>query len=212
MPPGPSPPNVPGRTGGGCVQDGPFKDMVVNMGPGDNVSGNPRCLSRDFSPYIAATWSGANTTKLNMKQPDFGWFARTVQGEPSIAQMGIHGGGHYSVGGSLGTMGDIYNSPSGESSYGLAYIGDLSSLQEPVFYLHHANLDRLWWSWQKQDLARRLTDISGPINHLDYDNTLGGNVTLSFGFGIGVNAPDVTIGDVMDIGAGVLCYDYDKLY
>ena len=37
-------------------------------------------------------------------------------------------------------------------------------------------------------------------------------MTLSFGFGIGVNAPDVTIGDVMDIGAGVLCYDYDKLY
>jgi len=104
---------VPGRTGGGCVQDGPFKDMVVNMGPNDNITGNPRCLSRDFSPYVAATFSGVNMTIFNMKQPDFGWFARTIQDEPSIERMGIHGGGHFSVGGALGQMGDMQTSPAG---------------------------------------------------------------------------------------------------
>jgi len=57
-----------------------------------------------------------------------------------------------------------------------------------------------------------LTDISGPIYFHDYDNTQGGNVSLPFSFEIGVNAPNVTIGDVMDIKGGALCYDYDHLY
>lgn len=78
--------------------------------------------------------------------------------------------------------------------------------------MHHANLDRLWWSWQKKDLAARLKDISGPINILDYDNVIGGNVTLAFPLSLGVNAMNVTIRDVMDIQGPTLCYDYDALY
>lgn len=104
---------VPGRTGGGCVIDGPFKDMVVNMGPMNNITGNPRCLSRDFSPYFAGRYLGINITKVTLSQPDFGWFDRVVEGGPGFDASGLHGGGHYSVGGTLGEMGDLYNSPSG---------------------------------------------------------------------------------------------------
>ncbi len=96
-------------------------------------------------------------------------------------------------------MGDLYTSPA-----------------DPIFYLHHANLDRLWWSWQKLNLTARLTDVSGPIVLMDYTNSFGGNVTLSYPISVGVNAPDVTVEEVMNIkGCGVgaaLCYDYDKLY
>ena len=106
---------VPGRTGGGCVSDGPFKNMIVNMGPSSNVTGNPRCLSRDFSPYFAGRYLGINVTKATLSQPDFGWFDRVVEGGPSFDASGLHGGGHYGVGGTLGEMGDLYNSPSGLS-------------------------------------------------------------------------------------------------
>lgn len=78
--------------------------------------------------------------------------------------------------------------------------------------MHHANLDRLWWSWQALDLETRLTDISGPIYLMDYDNAQGGNVTLDFPMTLGVNAESITVGDVMNIKAGVLCYEYDQLY
>ena len=98
-----------------------------------------------------------------------------------------------------GQMGDLYTSPA-----------------DPIFYLHHANLDRVWWSWQKMNLKTRLTDISGPIFLMDYENLKGGNVTLDFPLSVGVSAPNVTVGDVMnDAGCGkngVLCYEYDKLY
>lgn len=97
-------------------------------------------------------------------------------------------------------MGDLYTSPA-----------------DPIFFLHHANLDRVWWSWQKKGPHKRLMDISGPINLMDYGNEKGGNVTLAFPLSMGVSAVDVTVGDIMDIKAcgkpgGVLCYDYDKLY
>jgi tyrosinase len=66
------------------------------------------------------------------------WLASIVSGVPSaLAQTtydnfsapinGIHGGVHVWVG---GTMSDASVSPA-----------------DPVFWLHHANLDRLWWKW-----------------------------------------------------------------
>ena len=33
---------------------------------------------------------------------------------------------------------------------------------DPLFWLHHAWLDSLWWRWQSQDLARRVQDFAGP--------------------------------------------------
>lgn len=82
--------------------------------------------------------------------------------------------------------------------------------------VHHANLDRVWWSWQSYDLEARLWDISGPIFLMDYDNVQGGNVTLDFEMTLGVSAPNLTVGDVMDItsgaGDGIICYTYDSLY
>lgn len=82
--------------------------------------------------------------------------------------------------------------------------------------MHHANLDRVWWSWQAQNLAVRLHEISGPIYLMDYDNLLGGNVTLAFEMTVGESAPNVTVGDVMNITSGIadgiMCYGYDRLY
>ncbi|KAK4206575.1 tyrosinase [Rhypophila decipiens] len=196
-----SPFAVPGRTGGGCVQDGPFAGIndLVHLGPGESYSYNPQCLKRDFSPYFAGRYLGINQTLLTLSQSDFGWFNRFVEGGPSFEASGVHGGGHYGVGGTLGQMGDLFVSPA-----------------DPIFHLHHANLDRLWWSWQKLDLAARLTDISGPLFLMDYSNASGGNATLATPLTVGVSGQDVTVGDVMDITrcgtAGALCYDYDNLY
>lgn len=49
------------------------------------------------------------------------------------------------MGGDLGELGNVYSSP-----------GD------PLFYLHHANMDRLWWEWEQADFAARSVDIAGP--------------------------------------------------
>jgi tyrosinase len=97
-------PPVPGRTGGGCVQDGPFAGVpdLVHLGPMDSVTYNPQCLKRDFSPYFAGRYLGMNQTQVTLAAPDFGSFDQVVQGGPSFDASGVHGGGHYGVGGSFG--------------------------------------------------------------------------------------------------------------
>lgn len=82
---------------------------------------------------------------------------------------------------------------------------------EPVFFLHHANLDRVYWQWQSKNLPARLHDVSGSVELLG--PITGPNVTLAFPIELGPLAPQVTIRDLMDIKGlrsrtGVLCYDY----
>jgi tyrosinase len=97
-------PAGPGRTGGGCVQGGPFAGVadLVHLGPMDSVVYNPQCLKRDFSPYFAGRYLGMNQTQLTLAAPDFGSFDQVVQGGPSFDASGVHGGGHYGVGGTYG--------------------------------------------------------------------------------------------------------------
>ncbi|KAL7265818.1 hypothetical protein RUND412_011655, partial [Rhizina undulata] len=40
-------------------------------------------------------------------------------------------------------------------------LSDLASSPDPVFFLHHTHLDRVWWQWQAEDLENRLDIITG---------------------------------------------------
>ncbi|KAF8253345.1 Di-copper centre-containing protein [Wilcoxina mikolae CBS 423.85] len=187
---------VPGRTGGGCVKDGPFKDLVLNLGPLKNITKNPHCLTRDISPLVTNRVLTAPKVALALSKPDFAHFDIQVQGGITWDTITYHGGGHLGVGGELGVIADIYASP-----------GD------PLFYLHHAQLDHLWWKWQGMNLEKRLKDIAGPDTQFAYPFDFHGplpykNVTLDFKLSMQGLVEDVTIGDVMDIRGGVLCYQY----
>jgi len=176
--------NLTGGTGGGCVQTGPFtpdKFMV-------NYPGPPSCLRRDFMPPLLNTWADPKLEKAQLEAPDFVTFDRTMQGSKTVFAPNIHGSGHFGVGGVLGQAGDPANSPG-----------------EPLFYLHHANLDRIYWRWQQQDLDTRLREVGGPIVAEDY---LGKNVTLDFEVNIGKLAPSRKLEDLMHIQEGPFCYTY----
>jgi tyrosinase len=58
---------LPSGAGGGCLQSGPFKGMIANLGPvsptmrgqtkvNGSLSYNPRCLKRDLTSYAASNW------------------------------------------------------------------------------------------------------------------------------------------------------------
>jgi tyrosinase len=69
---------IPPGTGGGCVEKGPFSDLVVRLGPFaipedrplpvdplDGREDNPRCLVRDNNKYPLRRWSTfRNVTEL----------------------------------------------------------------------------------------------------------------------------------------------------
>lgn len=81
---------------------------------------------------------------------------------------------------------------------------------DPIFYLHHGNMDRIWWEWQQKDLKGRLSDVSGPIMPFDYGNLLAGNITLDFEVGLGKVGGTVPLKKLLDTAGGTLCYVYDK--
>lgn len=85
---------------------------------------------------------------------------------------------------------------------------------DPLFFLHHANVDRLWRDWQKVD-PKRLYMIEGSpipwtlslgpdLNLIPKDR----NVTLEWPITMGELAPDRVVNDFMDVTAEELCYDY----
>ncbi|KJA26867.1 hypothetical protein HYPSUDRAFT_132147 [Hypholoma sublateritium FD-334 SS-4] len=185
--------DIPDRTGGGCVPDGPFAKQTLNIGPGYSVTSNSSCLKRDISPEIVLRTLNSSVVAHTLAQPDFESFDIAVQGGTTIDTFTIHAGGHLGIGGKFGTIADVYSSPN-----------------DPLFYLHHANLDRIWAEWQSAN-ASRLTDISGPVTQFGYpfgNATNTQNVTLVFPLSLGVIAPNVTVGDVMNTQGNTLCYTY----
>ena len=78
--------------------------------------------------------------------------------------------------------------------------------RDPYFYFHHAQIDRVWWIWQNQDLANRQNAIAGT-------HTIGNippseNTTLNDIIDIGENAPGIYIKDAMSTTGGPFCYIY----
>lgn len=110
---------LPPGTGGGCVTSGPFKNMSVNLGPvalgqpGGTSSGsgpvvpgqfswNPRCLKRDLSTAVNRRYANASSVVgLVLGSDDVDAFQMAMQGVPGSGSIGVHGGGHYSLGESL---------------------------------------------------------------------------------------------------------------
>lgn len=96
---------------------------------------------------------------------------------------------------------------------------------DPIFFLHHAYLDRVWWQWQQKDLQVRLSEIGGnnypdaqtlllagegdpSPGLIDYDGDPGNTTTLNHTLWAGNIVQNMTVGDVMDLGGEVICAEY----
>lgn len=79
----------------------------------------------------------------------------------------------------------------------------ISSPVDPLFWLHHAWLDLVWWQWQSAKLPERLTDIIGP-RQTNGKIPITLNDTMNI-FGI---VPDTTVAEMTDIRGDRLCYEY----
>jgi tyrosinase len=82
-----------------------------------------------------------------------------------------------------------------------------SSPNDPVFFMHHAQLDRIWALWQSLN-SSYLYDMGGPV----YPNGTG-HTTLDYPVRMMEEiAPQVPIREVMDTlnrnTQGILCYEY----
>lgn len=190
----------PPGTGGGCVHSGPFSGGdFSNLGPldspyNDNVENdydfNPRCLVRDLNVFFSSRYNTyANVTQLLLGQSTIQYFQAEMQGFVGDNKLGIHGAGHW-LGGGPSQMQDFHSSPN-----------------DPVFFLHHAMIDRVWAIWQALDAENRQDAIYGTstLNNSPPSPEKSLTDRIAFGFA----GQDEIFGDLMDTLGGKFCYRYE---
>lgn len=149
---------------------------------------NPHCLSRDLSAFTATNW----LTLENILNITVGAASRSVlsfqnelQGRFTDGFLGLHTAGHGVMG---GVAGDIFASP-----------------VDPVFFLHHAMLDRVYWLWQALHPALAKT-IAGTLTL--FNDPPSRDTSVNDLIDLGVNAPLLKISNLQDTLGSDLCYIY----
>ena len=177
----------PPGTGGGCVTDGPFVNATLNLGPTDEsreddvfgIGGHPRCLRRDFADTMpmSLTWSLISNLLVLDDFVDF----------HPLLESTAHPMSHWYVGGDAS---DLYASPN-----------------EPVFFLLHGQIDRVWAIWQGLDYATRRDVVDGTLTLGNIPPSPEGTLDSPMQMGIPAGG-EMTIGDAKSTVEGEYCYVY----
>ncbi|KAI0179204.1 Di-copper centre-containing protein [Hypoxylon sp. FL1284] len=163
----------PAGTGGGCVKEGPFANFSVSLGPTDRpfvdpnnkfgYDANPRCLSRNLNVASARdymTWENAVGIVGAADIATFYWNLENNWHQKSHQFLGRDGV-------------DLFTSPN-----------------DPIFYLLHSQIDRLWALWQGQALEERTFAVYGNRTFFGIPLDSAPNVPPS----------NATVDDLMDFG------------
>src|SRR5688572_29431341 len=95
-----------------------FPSWLLGFTPAVTLLGGPHTVTRNISAF--SNLPSATSVANALNRTSFQSFAQTIEG--------IHNSGHVWVGGS---MGNIYSAPT-----------------DPAFWMHHAEIDRIWFQWQ----------------------------------------------------------------
>ena len=170
---------------------GPFNHLAwVLTGhiPSDAFVPNPRCLTRNLNPYLATIYSNADIVSQLLAAPNISSFSAILSTPPFSDSLGPHDAGHFTMGG-IGA--DVAGSP-----------------QDPAFFVHHANVDRMWTTWQGLDpTGARKKELSGTLTFLNIPPTREIELTDVADF-MGLGGEEV-VGDLMDTMGGGYCYRYE---
>ncbi|TIC90617.1 Tyrosinase ustQ [Colletotrichum higginsianum] len=166
-----------------CVQDGPFKDLRVEYMA---LGAEEHCLRRNFnngSEEIGDMFAGAYTPEAVQVINNLTAYDNFRIG----LENGPHGAIHSSIGGDM--------SPS-------------TSPNDPIFFLHHGQIDRLWALWQNEQLENRTLDYSGIRTQDQFDGTTPPAASLEDIMPMYGLADDVAVKEYMSAQSGPLCYRY----
>ncbi|KXS99614.1 hypothetical protein AC578_9898 [Pseudocercospora eumusae] len=166
------------KSDGWCLTEGPFAGAMI---PFHGKDWTPHCLARKFTN--GSTFDG------HALRP---YYLREVVLEHDDyfdMLMSLERGPHNAI-------------PRGINGVFKSFLAPA----DPLFWLHHCQLDRVWWIWQRNQSQRQLA-YSGPSFHATPDRNASLSDTLNFDGLMG----DVAVVDVITTTAGMLCYEYDSV-
>lgn len=192
--------------GGGCIVTGPFANYTPSFQLFPQVTDfsnlpvlkdplgyYPHCLTRNLNNAIAtASYSDPLSITNITSAADYTSMVAGYNsgGADGIYDLGVHGGGHFAAGPELW---DFWASPS-----------------DPVFWLHHGFVDKIYASWQDGHYATRVTGETA-VSGTDalFDDPSGNNVTLDYIMDMGFLAAAKPIREILDVSGGDYCYGYE---
>ncbi|TXB99039.1 hypothetical protein FocTR4_00013439 [Fusarium oxysporum f. sp. cubense] len=172
-----------GRAVRKCLDDVPFKDLVPAY---LTTNYDPHCLARgwnDGSEQVGDMLSDAYTKEAVAK-------VQEIKGYDEYRQKlegGPHGAIHSAIGGDM-----IPN----------------TSPNDPIFFLHHAQIYRLWSLWQEEDPKTRSMEFTGFKTQDQFDGTKPPPASLDDTLLMKGLADDLKVKDLMRTQSSLLCYSY----
>ncbi|KAH6838461.1 hypothetical protein B0I37DRAFT_316553 [Chaetomium sp. MPI-CAGE-AT-0009] len=162
-----------------CLVDGPLQGLEPSYTMGGY---EPHCLARNWNNGVA--FPGDMFSEHYTKEAvetihalgDYASFRYQLEGGP-------HGAVHSAIGGDM--------SPA-------------TSPNDPIFFLHHTQVDRLWALWQQEDPDARNMAYAGPKTQ-DANTTEATLDDIMPFMGI---TEDIKVSEVMEIHTPRLCYTY----
>lgn len=183
--------NIDDGLDGGIVTDGAFANWPLYYPESHQLQRNYNLPSQYKQPgrsYGSQFFDSAAITRVH-SQTTFSKFAIALEGtDPSStgpSNPGPHSIIHVIIGGDI--------SPT-------AYAAN-----EPLFYLHHSNVDYHWWKWQNAQRSTRLNAYGGITTRGSTRDTARLTDNLKF-LGLG---SDLRVQDVMDTDSSRYCYRYE---
>jgi tyrosinase len=169
---------------GSCLMNGPFANTTLHYVANIEYE---HCLSRGFASgkllRNLSSWLRPRFVEKLLVEPQFELFNERMERFTHLAIPGI-------VQGDLVTL----TSPNGmPTALRLSSSTANDSHADPLLFLHHSQLDRLWWLWQRvsPDRVNNNLDIMGSVLHMN---------------GL---APDIRMADVTNTRTGPFCYWYN---
>lgn len=166
-----------------CINDGPLRDIQFSYYGGRNV---PHCLMRQFNngsdiigDMFSPNYDQATLDRIHAL-PNYDIFRRQLESIP-------HGAIHSAVGGDM--------SPS-------------TSPNDAIFFLHHTQIDRLWYHWQQENPDERTMEFGGIKTQDQKDGTVPPPASLDDILVMLDLGDDIKVRDMMSTQQGLLCYKY----
>lgn len=179
---------------GNCVTEGVFANttrayLSTNPTWRQGVSYSPHCLARAFfqGPQLEDLQRNVSAQAIEslLEETSFEQFFESFErGSHQVIPQFVHG--------------DFmtYTAPN-----------------DPVFFLHHTQVDRIWWLWQQRDAPSRFHEIQGakfgPSMGFHDSKSANDNASLDNLLPMGGLGIDRTVREVMDAGNNLLCYTYE---
>ena len=78
-----------------------------------------------------------------------------------------------------------------------------NTLVDPISFLHHGQIDRIWWRWQQHDLQRRQYRYTGSFKPRSKEQASVEDIVSIRGL-----APDIQASELLNVRSGIFCYTY----